>query len=339
MKRIFISYRRDDAKADARGLRDRLAQQFGAKNIFMDVDNLLVGQRFDQELEKALKQCDVFLAIIGPRWMELLSERRASGERDYVREEITAALKRGAIVIPVLVDGAPIPQANALPEELRELALYQALSVSHAHYGRDVFDLIKGIEAQTGGGTVVGKVALATLLIGIVGAFGTYFYHRNNAQVAERELVKIEATKKYETQPKAERAVVVEEKRKAEEVARKRAEFLRPGRTFRDCPNCPEMVVIPAGSFLMGSPTGEADRQEDEETSSGSGGSQLRVTIPKPFAMGKYVVTFDEWDACVMAGGCNGYKPKDEGWGRGNRPVINVSMERRRRHMSKWLSQ
>ena len=80
--RIFISYRRDDAPGDARGVADRLARDFGKSNVFMDVDNLLAGQRFDRELDRALSQCDVLIAILGPRWMDLLS--RADGERDFV---------------------------------------------------------------------------------------------------------------------------------------------------------------------------------------------------------------------------------------------------------------
>ena len=98
-----------------------------------------------------------------------------------------------------------------------------------------------------------------------------------------------------------------------------------PGKTFRDCPECPEMVVVPAGSFTMGSPA-----PEDE-------GPQHRVTISQPFAVGKYEVTFSEWDACVSAGGCNGYRPGDEGWGRGSRPVIEVSWEDAKSYVA-WLS-
>jgi TIR domain-containing protein len=69
--KIFVNYRRDDARDMAARIRDRLAATFGASNVFMDVDNLLAGQRFDRELEKALGQTDVFLAVIGPRWPEL----------------------------------------------------------------------------------------------------------------------------------------------------------------------------------------------------------------------------------------------------------------------------
>lgn len=78
--------------------------------------------------------------------------------------------------------------------------------------------------------------------------------------------------------------------------------------TFRDCPECPEMVVVPAGSFMMGSPSSEKDREQNE-------GPQHRVTISRAFAVGKYEVTFAEWDACVADGGCNGYRPQDSGSG------------------------
>ena len=103
-----------------------------------------------------------------------------------------------------------------------------------------------------------------------------------------------------------------------------------PGAVFKDCDDCPEMVVVPAGSFTMGSPASEKDRDSDE-------GPQHRVTIPKPFAVGKFEVTFEEWDACVTGGGCNGYRPMDRGWGRGRRPVINVSWQDAKAYVG-WLS-
>ena len=92
-----------------------------------------------------------------------------------------------------------------------------------------------------------------------------------------------------------------------------------PGSRFRDCAVCPEMVVVPAGSYLMGSPRSEAERHRDE-------GPRHRVRIAQPFAVGVYEVTFAEWDACVRDGGCDWYPP-DRGWGRGRRPVIHVSWE------------
>ena len=102
------------------------------------------------------------------------------------------------------------------------------------------------------------------------------------------------------------------------------------GVSFKDCPECPEMVPVPAGSFTMGSPESEPDRFESE-------GPQHKVTFAKPFAAGKFAVTFAEWDGCVADGGCGGYKPSDQGWGRGRRPVINVSWNDAQLYV-KWLS-
>ena len=98
------------------------------------------------------------------------------------------------------------------------------------------------------------------------------------------------------------------------------------GAVFRDCPACPEMVVVPAGSIMMGS----SERFHDE-------GPRRRVTIGAPFAVGVYEVTFAEWDACVEGGGCGGYEPPDLGWGRGRQPLIHVSWEDAQAYLE-WLS-
>ena len=115
----------------------------------------------------------------------------------------------------------------------------------------------------------------------------------------------------------------------AEAAARAEREAVRPGRLFFDCPDCPEMVVVEAGTYLMGSPPSERGSWDDERP-------QHRVTVSKPFAVSRYEVTFEEWDACVSGGGCDGYAPDDEGWGRGRRPVINVSWEDAQRFVA-WL--
>ena len=99
---------------------------------------------------------------------------------------------------------------------------------------------------------------------------------------------------------------------------------------FRDCPNCPEMVVIPAGWFRMGTAEKGYARSFREEP-------KHRVTITKPFAAGKFEVTFAEWRACVANGGCKNYRSNDHGWGRGRRPVINVSWDDAKSYVS-WLS-
>ncbi len=105
---------------------------------------------------------------------------------------------------------------------------------------------------------------------------------------------------------------------------------MSPGTVFRDdCTGCPELVVVPSGMFMVGSPVSEEGWEVSE--------SQYQVTIESRFAVGMYEVTFAEWDACVSDGGCGLYHPEDEGWGRGRRPVINVSREDALAYV-RWLS-
>jgi uncharacterized caspase-like protein/formylglycine-generating enzyme required for sulfatase activity len=101
-------------------------------------------------------------------------------------------------------------------------------------------------------------------------------------------------------------------------------------RGFRDCTACPEMVVVPAGTFEFGSPSSERGRDGDE-------GPQISVTIAKPFAAGRFEITFAEWDACVADGAC-AHKPADNGWGREKRPVVDVSWDLVASQFLPWLS-
>jgi formylglycine-generating enzyme required for sulfatase activity len=99
---------------------------------------------------------------------------------------------------------------------------------------------------------------------------------------------------------------------------------LKPKESFKECDVCPEMVVVPAGSFMMGSPE--------------YGESPVRkVSIARPFALGKFEMTFAQWDACVTDGGCK-YIPSDNGFGRGNRPVIRVSWNDITNEYLPWLN-
>ncbi len=102
------------------------------------------------------------------------------------------------------------------------------------------------------------------------------------------------------------------------------------GEVFGDCDDCPEMIVVPTGRFIMGSPETEEGRLYDME-------GPRRVVSIESFAVGVYEVTFEEWDACAWAGGCGGAIPEDEGWGRANRPVINVDWEDAMAYVA-WLS-
>ena len=456
--KIFVSYRRDDDPNGAARVRDALAARFGKANIFMDVDNLLAGLRFDEELAKALAACDVFLAIIGTRWLDLLKAKAASGERDYVCEEISEALKRKIAVIPVRVgrDGqlAPLPRPDDLPTAIRDLVHYQKHDVSHENFGRDANALAEAIVAvrrhlrPTGGSVVplvpwrwISATAVSVLGIGYAGAYyagmpvpwpvspaavtspspaestaaekkrlddlaAQVKQEREARTKAEAETKRLadaatQTKREQDARLKAEADAAVkakaeddrkraeaEAKRKADDDARAEAkrvadaeaaakakaeadrlkaaalakqkdeeatrrdplQALAPGsgQAARDrlangqpCPMCPEMVVAPSGSFAMGSTSSEIAALIKEFPSDKewwqSEGPQRRVTISSAIAVGKFAVTFDEWDACVADGGCNGYKPADQGWGRGKRPVINVHWDDAKAYAA-WLT-
>ncbi len=102
-----------------------------------------------------------------------------------------------------------------------------------------------------------------------------------------------------------------------------------PGQRFRDCPECPEMTVLPAGSFIMGSPAWEAGHREHETPA-------RRIQIGHSLAVGVHEVTAEEWDACVADGGCNGYSPPAP-WGRGQLPAVFLSWQDAQSYAA-WLS-
>ena len=146
---------------------------------------------------------------------------------------------------------------------------------------------------------------------------------------AERARLAAEEAKRRQAEQRRQEQEA-EKARQAAEEAEKRRQEQGVDRTFRDCVECPQMVVVPSGSFTMGSPSNEAGRYDDE-------GPQHVVRIEYRLAVGVNEVTFAEWAACVAGGGCGGYHPDDEGWGRGNRPVINVSWDDAQSYVS-WLS-
>jgi formylglycine-generating enzyme required for sulfatase activity len=107
------------------------------------------------------------------------------------------------------------------------------------------------------------------------------------------------------------------------------ADALKPGREFKDCAACPPMIVVPSGQFVMGSPPTESGRADNE-------GPTHVVAIASAFAIGKYEITFDDWEACVTDRRCA--RADDSGFGRGRRPVINVSHENAQGYVT-WLSE
>jgi TIR domain len=124
MSGIFISYRREDSTPYARLLSEDLGDHFGSQLVFRDVDTMGPGVDFPTAIAAAVNECDVLLALIGDRWLtaELGGRRRLDDENDYVRLEIQAALDRGILVVPVLLEGTRMPSRDELPEPLGKLA-------------------------------------------------------------------------------------------------------------------------------------------------------------------------------------------------------------------------
>src|ERR1700676_1752040 len=117
--------------------------------------------------------------------------------------------------------------------------------------------------------------------------------------------------------------------RLARPLSRDEEAALRPLDHFKECELCPEMIVVPAGYFLMGAKDGEPGSTPDERP-------QHEVYFAQPFSVGRFPVTFSEWDACVAARGCS-YQPTDQGWGKGRRPVVNILWDDAKEYVS-WLS-
>ena len=105
---------------------------------------------------------------------------------------------------------------------------------------------------------------------------------------------------------------------------------LKPKDSFKECDNCPEMVVVPAGSFTMGTPADEPYRLKGEDP-------LHRVTLAKPFAVGRFAITFDEWDACIAEGGCKDNRSADRGPGRGRLPADDANFADAQSYLA-WLS-
>jgi TIR domain len=151
--RIFISYRREDAAYPAGWLYDRLANRYGAGQVFKDVDSIELGDNFVEVISSAVSSCDVLLALIGPRWLGTTDEhgrRRLDDRDDFVRLELEAALTRRVLVIPILVEGARMPRAEELPDSLVALVHRQALELSPARFAADTGRLLRVLDKTLG---------------------------------------------------------------------------------------------------------------------------------------------------------------------------------------------
>jgi hypothetical protein len=152
MGAVFISYRREDTEGQARALFQELVVRLGRDSVFMDVDSIALGRDFREVLQERLASCDLMLALIGRDWVDgkdKAGRRRLDNAGDFVRLEIAAALKRNIPVTPLLLQGAQMPAAEQLPEDLSDLAYRNGFELSHNRWESDVQELIKRLGLVT----------------------------------------------------------------------------------------------------------------------------------------------------------------------------------------------
>jgi len=302
--KVFISYRRDDSAGHAGRVHDRLEREFGRDLLFMDVDAIPLGVDFVEEVSARVAECNFLLAIIGPSWLDARDKsgnRRLDSAHDFVRIEIATALKRNIRVIPILLEGTPVPEAERLPDDIKALARRNGLDVRHGSFHADMDKLVRALR-----GTSAPPPPLPD--------------PRNDEPPADGR-IKVDAPIIHGA-PDG---------------------WFKPGagelEWFKDHALGPEMVIVPAAEFTMGSSPLEITALKNEFLSKryDCEGPQRIVTFKTPFVVGRFAVTFDEWNACVAYGGCKRYRPGDQGWGRGKRPVISVSFDDVTAYVE-WLS-
>jgi formylglycine-generating enzyme required for sulfatase activity len=236
MSKVFISYRRGDSQYQAQRIYDALIRVLPKDQVFMDIGTIGPGIDFVDMLERWVNECDLLLALIGAGWVDAIDprtgKRRLDDENDFVRIEVREALKRGIPVVPVILDGARMPEASELPDDLKRLIRRQAEFVEFRTFDTDVARLIDRL--------------------GLTGS-------------SKPILAKPTATP-----------------------------VLSKQRAFKDFPEAPEMISVPKGYFIMGSPPDERGRSNYE-------GPRHEILIPQDFAIGRYPVTKGEFAAFVAA--------------------------------------
>ena len=148
--KVFISYRREDSQYQARRIYDAFVHALPPDTVFMDVDSIAPGADFVEILEGWVQQCDILLALIGPRWLNSIDSRtnlrRLDNPEDFVRIEIRGALERKIPVVPVLLDATGMPTAAELPDDIKALRRKHAEFVDFRTFDVDVQRLIKKLK-------------------------------------------------------------------------------------------------------------------------------------------------------------------------------------------------
>jgi hypothetical protein len=147
---VFISYRREDTQDASGRLCDDLADVYGPESVFMDIDSVPLGVDFVECVSDQICRCSAVIVVIGNRWLKLRDKRRRrlDNSDDLVRAEIAVALRQAIPVIPVLVQGAKMPRAEQLPQNIRALARRNGIDLSGPAWKAGVERLLKELDRR-----------------------------------------------------------------------------------------------------------------------------------------------------------------------------------------------
>jgi formylglycine-generating enzyme required for sulfatase activity len=352
----FFSYSREDDE-DFRGelsaIRAAIGRNLAALlgrskrqnfHLWQDVEAIAPGKLWETEIAKAIEEAVFFIPIVTPRAVQ--SPYCKSEFESFLARE--RAIARNDLVFPILYLPVPALRDEAKRRNDRVLTIvaerqfvdwrsFRHVDVNTTAFGQEIGRFCEKIAE-----------ALHETCISPDERRELEAEAKRRAKEEERlrqaeERVR-EAMAKKRAEREARESEQGEAKRRAEEQEQERQRkealakrhaspltateerALQAGDSFKEGADCPEMIVVPAGRFLMGSPAGQG---EDTER------PQHEVTIAKPFAVAKFALTFDEWDACAAQGGCRS-DVDDHEWGRGRRPVV-VNWDEAQAYV-KWLS-
>src|SRR5829696_2982319 len=148
-ERVFISYRRDESAGYAGRIADSFEEYFSGDKVFRDIDSLEPGLDFSEAIERALESSEVLVAVIGKNWLtatDAAGQRRLENPDDFVRVETATALKRNIRVVPLLVQGAAMPSARELPDDLAPLSRRNAFEIHDSSWRDDIQRLMTALE-------------------------------------------------------------------------------------------------------------------------------------------------------------------------------------------------
>lgn len=343
---IFIGYRRDDSSGHAVHLFDYLGEQLRGERVFMDID-MGAGEEFARKIEREVSSCEVFIALIGKQWLTLLSlkdeerQQRPDNPPDYVRLEIATALKGGKVVLPVLVDGARIPAAEGVPEDIAGLLSRQCFELRNQTWNDDARRLARHVKRK------LDELRAEELA-------------RKKREAAEEERQRREAKRQARraAEAAADAAVASRPVPKVNDsilifsgvlqllmivaaaaslvaylwaadgvpVVAKGETLVFVPRHFEAFPQYLDdktkidMEPIPGGWFLLGTPSGEAGPEAGSEVRPNEAEMPLHQARVESFYMAKFEVTQAQWRA-VMGKEDNPSRFKGD-----NLPVENVSL-------------